>query len=163
MSADRRIYLALVVLLLVGSAAGCSSTEPRPPYQVGDELVIQPDEQLNTTSPLNLTGEVHFSLHSTTPEKTKFEDVRLCLYGQNGTVIESVSLGTFEGPSTTRDISVQTEQMPWYIYVHHPDFPPRLTNTLRVYYPELDRFSSGTPSELPFDADRLTDTRCTPA
>lgn len=153
----------LALLLLIGSTAGCLSTEtsvgPRPAEGVG----IQPTELLNTTGPFSLTGEVYFYLYVSPSEQTQFEDVRLCLYDRNGTVIQSVSLGTFETNSTVVNISVQTDQMPWYIYVHHPEFPADLDNELRIYNADDDRFDPGTPSDLPFDAEGLEDTRYTPA
>jgi hypothetical protein len=158
-----RLRVVLALFILVGPTAGCISTQtsvgPRPAEGVG----IQPTEPLNTTAPFNLTGHVYFYSYVSQSERTQFKDVQLCLYNRNGTVIESASLGTFETNSTVVNISVQTDLMPWYIYVHHPEFPVDLDNELRIYNADEDRFDPGTPEDLPFNIDRLTDTRCTPA
>ena len=157
-----KLYIGLLLLVLV-AGAGCSSQVYTDPANTG-EVSIAPAHSINTTAPFNLSGQVYFDA-GPEADVNQFENVQLCLYDENGTALESALLGTFEAPSTVVNFSVRAERVPRYVYVHHPEFRSlgQFDNELLVYNAETDRFGSGTPEDLPFDTDRLTDTRCTPA
>lgn len=164
MTAETMFRTGFALLLLTGLCAGCLSVEMTDHSGPGS-VSVAPTERLNATEPFELTGQVFFELDETTTERSRFEDVRLCLYAENGTVLAAEPLGAFEAPSTVVNVSVRTEQAPWYIYVHHPAFQSleEFDNELLVYRPDDDRYGPGTVEDLPVRVERLTETRCRPA
>lgn len=65
-------------------------------------------------------GTIHFSL--ATSESVTFENVTLCMYDSNGTVLAEESLGTFSTPSASSTFEVRSGQVVKYIVVDHPRF-----------------------------------------
>lgn len=65
-------------------------------------------------------GTIHFSLAAS--ESVTFENVKLCLYDSNGTVLAEENLGTFSPPSASSPFEVRSGQIAEYIVVDHPNF-----------------------------------------
>ncbi len=120
---------------------------------------------LQPTTPFEFDSEVHFGLSPSATSDTTFEHVKLCLYDANGSVIASRDLGTFETPSTAKNFSVQTDEVPHYILVHHPRFREidGFDNELLVYRPTEETFGPGAPYQLPFEYDNLDQQSCEPS
>lgn len=120
---------------------------------------------LEPTTPFEYDGKVHFGLDPSATSDTTFEHVKLCLYDANGSVLASRDLGTFEAPSTYKNFSVRTDEVPHYILVHHPRFREieGFEIELWVYRPSRETFVPRGPSQLPFDYDKLDEQSCQPS
>jgi hypothetical protein len=78
---------------------------------VGDIEIIA-TAPLSDEPPFTPFTRVVFRLDGSVVEQSRFEDVTLCYYTRNGTVIASENLGTFEPPSTTKNVSLESNSIP---------------------------------------------------
>ena len=162
-------YRALFASILVATAAlmsGCTLSDAGG-HSAPGSVQFSVTNNLATEPPFKLVAQVHFSLGRTVVENTTFSNVSLCLYGSEGDLLQSQNVGSFRAPSTSVNISVRSEQMPYYVYVHHPrfdDIQGFLHSAVLIY--DADRevaWSTGHPNEMPFDHEQMTDTDCEPA
>ena len=115
-------------------------------------------------TPFRMEVVVSYSLHTSFVNDSTFEDVMLCLWDANGTVIAERNLGTFSGrDEIVKNISVKTDSVPRYIFPHHPRFyeiEPFGTGGYS-FIPSQEIFRSVTIGSVPFDPRRLERGSCT--
>lgn len=80
-------------------------------------------------------------------ENLRYEDVLLCLYSQNGSVLGKESIGTIYSPDSgvydeEMTVNISVGQRPFYFVVDHPELrnDSRLTTELRVWLPEHEAY-----------------------
>lgn len=100
-------------------------------YQSETNVPTDPDgsidvayQELNTNgSRFHMNGTVFISIPG---ERTgKLQRVMVCLYGEDGRVIESRELDTFELPSDSSQVELITTEIPTYIVVDNPELRER--------------------------------------
>jgi len=80
---------------------------------------ISPRElhQVNNTTQMEIWVDINVFGHN----GLSYEDVQLCLYDENGTVVGNHSLGTVSSPTQElRMFNVTVSERPTYYIIHHP-------------------------------------------
>lgn len=55
-------------------------------------------------------------------DNLSYEDVQLCVFDENGTVLDNRSLGTISSPMSTRHpFNITVRERPTYYIIHHPE------------------------------------------
>lgn len=110
------IILMQVILPLIGSETSRTPEEKK----VG---TIDVDlQQMNGTEPVYLSGIFTFELNPNGKFQRTYDNVTLCAFHRNGSVLSSQNLGTFETPYDGRNFSLRTRILPTYVLVYHPAF-----------------------------------------
>lgn len=156
--------LALTVLMMTSGCVlpwGGGATNG---HSGAGHLSLYMTESVSDGPPYQPVGEVNFILDSSIVSDDTFENVFVCMYDKNGDLIASQDLGTFATPSTTANVSLETETVPYYVYVHHPRFAEidSFDVELMMYQPDRHAYADGYPDALPFDYKQMVDTGCTP-
>lgn len=141
--------LGTVILLVV--LAGCVSgeTDPRPGF--GD-LSLRVNETAPDQTPF--TAEVAVSFEWAVEDSVQFENVMLCLYRQDGSVLNTTNLGTFSTPQTRVRIPTTAPERPEYIVVDHPGLRENGFVEMRFWNEEQSYYDIGTIDDIEFDYAR---------
>jgi len=118
----------LTVVLLVGvSLSGCQVIEQHRPTQNGGfhhspraQFIIPLSAmQLNETN-FSYNGRVDFVFQY--DRERPFEDVVVCLYDVNGTVLNSTTIETLVVPVDVYNLSISSSEVPHSMVIDHPAF-----------------------------------------
>jgi len=121
----------LIVALLVGvSLSGCQLIDQQEtnngsvrgvsesvPIAEFDFIPVAP--QVNGTN-FSYDGRVRFRF--TYDRERPFEDVVVCLYDENGTVLNSTTIETVQVQSDVHNISISSSEIPHSMVIDHPAF-----------------------------------------
>ncbi|ERJ06259.1 membrane lipoprotein [Halorhabdus tiamatea SARL4B] len=127
-----RKTIAIVILLITsGVFSGCSTLETANTTTTGTEdgpvdghvRFGDIEAYYANESGFYYRGTVRFKAPPNQSLKpTTFHDVTLCLYGLNGTVLNSTIVGDFETPTDHETVSIRSQSIPKYIVIDHPRF-----------------------------------------
>lgn len=164
-------YRTVAILMVLGVAvlaSGCTVFDTGGDSANGSSAVG--DVRLSASGPLadeppyKPVDQVHFSLDGSVVEDDTFTHVAFCLYDRDGNVLATEDLGTFTTPSAVANVTVETEQVPYYVYVHHPRFASieGFDTEVFEYLPERHNYVTNHSDDLPFDVRQMTETGCQP-
>lgn len=135
MSTRVGVTVAVCVLLLVSGCSGPlanpfadssdatatplgGGTDGTAPYGVVD---LHIDEYDDSNGSYRMDARVDFRAPlNDSLEPTTFEDVMVCLYDENGTVLNGTSVGDFETPKDEGAATLSATSKPTYIVADHP-------------------------------------------
>lgn len=163
-----RTVAALALLALAVLVSGCTvfgiGGDGTTGHSAPGDIDLFATEPVAAEPPYKPVDQVLFDLDGSVVENDTFSHVTYCLYDQNGSVIASEDLGTFETPSAAANVTLETEQVPYYVYVHHPRFSgiDEFQNEILIYLPDRHNYRDGHTDDLPFDTSRMTETSCQP-
>lgn len=135
----------LLALIVVSGLAGCF-LEPS-----GSPQVVFVGETGVSDGRFVMEGELDLGWGQ---ERVEYQDVAVCLYGADGAMFRSVSMGSVP---PERRVSIRSDRIPEYVVVHSPDF---YDESVSYFYYEREVSGStvgfversiGHPSELPVD------------
>jgi len=125
------------------------------------ELYAEENRSYDSDPPFQLDITVRFGFAPSFAKDDSFENVRLCLYNANGSVLYSENLGTLSGSSDTVDVSIKIKNPPKYIHVHHPRIYEYMTvHEVWVRNSGNMVFDDGTIRDLPFDPRKIDGLGC---
>jgi len=114
------LVIVLVSLSLLFPFAGClqlqedNSTADRSHGRVS--VYLSPE----VTPAYSVSGEVFVALWNRSD--VVFSDVQICLYGAEGSLLNSTTVSDFSTPSDEHEVEVTTDRRPRYVVVDHPGF-----------------------------------------
>lgn len=111
----QRSSLLLACLIVV--SAGCIGGEVDPRPGTGH---VGMGVGYHQNGAYTINGTVHFDI--AIGDNKEFEHVTLCLYSQNGEILNSTDLGTFTAPSDSTTVRITADRRPRYVVVDHPEF-----------------------------------------
>lgn len=100
-------------MIVLASFAGCY-------YPTGDGVSVTFDGSVNATN-TGIVIDGNVSSHGI-PEQETFEDVRVVMYDEQGTVLHSERIGDLDAESDRRRINVSASAHPEYITFESEDF-----------------------------------------
>lgn len=129
----------------------------------GGHVTIDPNITLSTSPPFVLSGRVVYSPGTSNVENETFRDIRVCMYRRNGSVLLNQNIGSVSSRGGAIDISIKSEEVPYYIMVHHPGLY-RLNNIENeiLVLKDNEGYFDGTQTieDMPFDVKRLSKGSC---
>lgn len=141
-----RLVIVLVSLSTLLLFAGClqlqedDSTTDRSHGSVS--VYLSPD----VTSEYRVSGEVSVALWNRSD--VVFSDVRICLYGTEGSLLNSTRVGDFSMPSDEHGVEIASDRRPRYVVIDHPGFREhRLGSGFVVWTNESFRDDNNYPEE----------------
>lgn len=133
--------IGLAILLFT---AGCIGNEPGP----GGEVGFYGDMSVSD-SRFVMDGQI--TLGGGTTNQDEFDNVTIYLFTKNGTLIQAHRAGTLTG---LLNVSIASDQVPYYVIINSPDFWQENRITVRYYY----RLESDTNRDYGVrDARSMTD------
>jgi len=158
-----RFAVLFVVAVLVSSGCTLFDGETTGHSRIGD-TDLHRTGPLSENPPYKPIDQVLFSLDGTTIEGSALENVHICFYNRSGGVIAAENLGTFRTPSTAANVTAESDEVPHYIYVHHPELVniEDFGHETQIYQPDRQGYRPGHLGALPFNITDMTDTGCTP-
>jgi len=119
----RGLLIVLLVLLLSGCIGGglLQDNDTRTPDRFQSSIqvtTIGNTEVTNNDSGFYFDGGISIQVEGDT---STFEDLYMCLYDSEKTLIKAHRIGTMEGNSD-REVTVETDQQVRYVIVDHPKF-----------------------------------------
>lgn len=113
----RSLSTGLAIVLLMSAMSGCYyvPNDPDEPTQI-----IFLAEFTESDDEFIIEGE--FGANGINPEKDTVEDVYLCLYDKNRSLIDAHYVGTVDTVSPNTSARVTTKEPPAYIVPESPDF-----------------------------------------
>lgn len=112
-----RYLIGGVLVCLLAITAGCLGGEAESEqwnYVDGGGL------RFDGGSEFTINGTVSVSLTQNNSEV--FEDVTMCLYAEDGELLETRNLSEFEAPYERKSVNITTDTRPRYVIVDHPRF-----------------------------------------
>lgn len=141
--------LLLVGLLILASGCVSGETDPRPG---SGDLSVRVNETAPDQPPF--TAEVMVSFEWAVENSKKFDDVMLCLYREDGTVLNATNIGTFATPQTRVTTSITASDRPEYVVVDHPKLRENGFVEIRFWNEEQGYYDIGTIDDIEFDYPR---------
>jgi hypothetical protein len=127
--------LLIVVLLVCVSLSGCQLTDQKETTLRGESDNVprvgfdfrSSEFQINGTN-FSYNGRVRFIFEY--DRERPFEDTVVCLYDENGTVLNSTTIETLQPPEEIMNVSISSSEVPHSMVIDHPEFhqyPKRAT------------------------------------
>lgn len=140
-----RYLIAGVLVCLLVISAGCLGGEAQSEqwnYVDGGGL------RFDGGSEFTINGTVSVSLTENNSEV--FEDVTMCLYAEDGKLLEARNLGDFEAQYERKPVNVTIDTRPRYVIVDHPRFQKYDADNLVMRWTEGSVGPVSTPREFTY-------------
>lgn len=113
---SRSYALGIVVLLLVGTTAGCMYV----PNDPDEPVAVVFHGNLNTSSSgFHMDGYVY--TNGPEPDKLVIEDLYICLYDESQSLIEAHPVGDIDATSGNVSVALTSEAIPKYVVLESGD------------------------------------------
>lgn len=146
----KRIKFLLLTFLLIASAGCIADTSEETPEKRAQPGHIGADAnlQFNESGPYTIDGRIIVSYPRS--ESEVFNDVMICFYDDDGSLISGKNLGDFHAPYDAAQISMSFETKPRYAIVDGPQFRkyPSFNFLTIEWTDEHVRHNLDTPREL---------------
>lgn len=162
----RKVTVVLGIAILLATIAGVwwladSAEQGSSPIGGTD---IAPNSTVPTSPPFHLEGQIHYQFDPSQVEDASFEDVMLCMYDFDEDVITGTNLGTFDGFSEFRNISITTDSIPKLVLIHHPRFYSidGFQHDVLIYGNQTDRYGELSLNGITYPYEQLERGTCSP-
>jgi len=117
-SPDHSRIAILAILCSILLAAGCIGLQEDPSGEGRGVTQVSMNLETYSDSDYRVTGEVFIAIWDR--DDVTFEDVTLCLFSADGSILNSTILGDFRMPSDERRVEISSADRPRYVVVDHP-------------------------------------------